>query len=144
VPRSGTDIIAASMSGTSRNKMRNPLLSAAGPGFPFETYAENALLVPVTPATPAVLRDGEFPKRDGSSWAGLPGGNFRVARLDRLAGAGRDSSRCSAPDLHSAPHPPYPCSNEHLLRARLARYGRYCRDGRVQCHMFPDVRRESP
>lgn len=38
-------------------KMKNPLLSAAGSGFPFDNYAENTLLVPVTPATPAVLRD---------------------------------------------------------------------------------------
>ncbi|CAL7945667.1 unnamed protein product [Xylocopa violacea] len=45
------------MSGASR-KVKNPLLSAAGEGFPFENYAENALLVPITPATPAVLRDG--------------------------------------------------------------------------------------
>ncbi|XP_043664464.1 SEC23-interacting protein-like isoform X2 [Vespula pensylvanica] len=44
------------MSGTSR-KVKNPLLSAAGMGSPFEYYPENALLVPVTPATPAVLRD---------------------------------------------------------------------------------------
>ncbi|XP_071570229.1 uncharacterized protein [Temnothorax nylanderi] len=42
------------MNGTSR-KVKNPLLSAAGPGFAFD--AENTLLVPVTPATPAVLRD---------------------------------------------------------------------------------------
>ncbi|XP_076245833.1 uncharacterized protein LOC143186201 isoform X2 [Calliopsis andreniformis] len=44
------------MSGGSR-KVKNPLLSVAGEGFPFENYAENALLVPVTPAAPAVLRD---------------------------------------------------------------------------------------
>ncbi|XP_011155044.1 SEC23-interacting protein isoform X2 [Harpegnathos saltator] len=44
------------MNNTSR-KVKNPLLSAAGPGFPIENYTENALLVPVTPATPAVLRD---------------------------------------------------------------------------------------
>ncbi|XP_033209663.1 SEC23-interacting protein isoform X2 [Belonocnema kinseyi] len=36
---------------------KNPLLSAAGQGFPFENFAENALLMPVTPATPAVLSD---------------------------------------------------------------------------------------
>lgn len=47
------------MSGTSR-KVKNPLLSAAGMGSPFEYYPENALLVPVTPATPAVLRDSKF------------------------------------------------------------------------------------
>lgn len=46
------------MSSASR-KVKNPLLSAAGEGFPFENYVENALLVPVTPATPAVLCDGE-------------------------------------------------------------------------------------
>lgn len=46
------------MGGASR-KVKNPLLSAAGEGFPFENYTENAFLVPVTPATPAVLRDGE-------------------------------------------------------------------------------------
>ncbi|XP_043520205.1 SEC23-interacting protein-like isoform X2 [Frieseomelitta varia] len=39
------------MSGASR-KVKNPLLSAAGEGFPFENYTENAFLVPVTPATP--------------------------------------------------------------------------------------------
>ncbi|XP_032672390.1 SEC23-interacting protein-like isoform X2 [Odontomachus brunneus] len=41
----------------SSRKVKNPLLSAAGPGFPLENYTENALLMPVTPATPAVLRD---------------------------------------------------------------------------------------
>ncbi|XP_033194388.2 uncharacterized protein LOC117159022 isoform X2 [Bombus vancouverensis nearcticus] len=45
------------MSSKSR-KVKNPLLSAAGEGFPFENYTENAFLMPVTPATPAVLRDG--------------------------------------------------------------------------------------
>ncbi|XP_076658889.1 uncharacterized protein LOC143362526 isoform X2 [Halictus rubicundus] len=44
------------MSGASR-QIKNPLLSAAGEGFPYENYGENALLVPVTPTTPAVLRD---------------------------------------------------------------------------------------
>ncbi|XP_029051027.2 SEC23-interacting protein-like isoform X1 [Osmia bicornis bicornis] len=44
------------MSGASR-KVKNPLLTAAGEGFPFDNFAETALLVPVTPATPAVLRD---------------------------------------------------------------------------------------
>lgn len=48
----------ANMRGTSRN-VKNPLLSAAGEGFPFENYAENTILVPVTPAVPAVLPDGE-------------------------------------------------------------------------------------
>ncbi|XP_072759240.1 uncharacterized protein [Anoplolepis gracilipes] len=37
-------------------KVKNPLLSGAGPGFPFDSYAENTLLVPVTPAS-AVLQD---------------------------------------------------------------------------------------
>lgn len=46
------------MSGASR-KVKNPLLSAAGESFPFENYTENAFLVPVTPATPVVLHDGE-------------------------------------------------------------------------------------
>lgn len=50
--------VTANMSGKSR-KVKNPLLSAAGEGFPFENYTENAFLMPVTPATPAVLRDGE-------------------------------------------------------------------------------------
>lgn len=54
--------IVGNMSGASR-KMKNPLLSAAGQGFPYEDYTENALLVPVTPATPAVLRDGELDKK---------------------------------------------------------------------------------
>ncbi|XP_078047652.1 uncharacterized protein LOC144475532 isoform X2 [Augochlora pura] len=43
------------MSGASR-QVKNSLLSAAG-GFSLENYAENALLVPVTPTTPAVLQD---------------------------------------------------------------------------------------
>ncbi|CAK9806747.1 Phospholipase DDHD2 [Anthophora quadrimaculata] len=44
------------MSGAS-HKVKNPLLSAAGEGFPFENFTENALLMPVTSTTPAVLRD---------------------------------------------------------------------------------------
>ncbi|CAL1673935.1 unnamed protein product [Lasius platythorax] len=40
----------------SSRKVKNPLLSAAGPGFPFDSYTENTLLVPVRPAS-AVLRD---------------------------------------------------------------------------------------
>ncbi|XP_020283226.1 SEC23-interacting protein-like isoform X2 [Pseudomyrmex gracilis] len=44
------------MNGAPR-KVKNSLLSAAGPGFPFDSYTENTLLMPVTPATPAVLRD---------------------------------------------------------------------------------------
>lgn len=50
----GSDIIV-NMNNSSR-KVKNPLLSAAGPGFPFDSYTENTLLVPVTPAS-AVLRD---------------------------------------------------------------------------------------
>lgn len=46
------------MSGASR-KVKNPLLSAAGEGFPFENYTENAFLVPVTSVKPAVFSDGE-------------------------------------------------------------------------------------
>lgn len=52
--------VTASMNNNTSRKVKNPLLFAAGSGFPFENYTENALLVPVTPATPAVLRDGEF------------------------------------------------------------------------------------
>lgn len=59
------------MSSASR-KVKNPLLSAAGEGFPFEDYAENALLVPVTPAAPAVLRDGESNMvKHRNTWVGL-------------------------------------------------------------------------
>ena len=47
------------MSDTVR-KVKNPLLTAAGQGFPFENFAENVMLMPVTPATPAVLSDGKF------------------------------------------------------------------------------------
>ena len=39
-------------------KVRNPLLSAAGSGLPFENFGENTLLMPVTPTTPAVLQEG--------------------------------------------------------------------------------------
>lgn len=47
------------MSDQSR-KVKNPLLTAAGQGFPFEGYSANALLMPITPATPAILQDGKF------------------------------------------------------------------------------------
>lgn len=47
------------MSDTIR-KVKNPLLSAAGQGNPFDNFGENALLMPVTPTTPAVLSDGEI------------------------------------------------------------------------------------
>ncbi|EZA55128.1 hypothetical protein X777_05306 [Ooceraea biroi] len=57
------------MSGASR-KTKNPLLSAAGPGFPFESYTENAMLMPVTPATPAVLRDGESDEESSGRGSG--------------------------------------------------------------------------
>lgn len=50
-------------------KVKNPLLTAAGQGFPFEGYSTNALLMPVTPATPAILPDGKF-RRCGALWAG--------------------------------------------------------------------------
>ncbi|KAK9304382.1 hypothetical protein QLX08_004179 [Tetragonisca angustula] len=53
------------MSGASR-KVKNPLLSAAGEGFPFENYTENAFLVPVTPATHAVFSDGPVSYRLGN------------------------------------------------------------------------------
>jgi len=87
------------MSGTSRNKMRNPLLSAAGPGFPFETYAENALLVPVTPATPAVLRDGEFPSATGAPGRGFPAATCESLGERRNAGRCEESLRFLSPDL---------------------------------------------
>lgn len=57
----GFDVIV-NMNNPSR-KVKNPLLSAAGPGFPFDSYTENTLLVPVRPAS-AVLRDGEFIQRE--------------------------------------------------------------------------------
>jgi len=60
------DFDIVNMSSTPR-KVKNPLLTAAGPGFPFDNYTENALLMPVTPATPAVLRDGEFPQTLGGA-----------------------------------------------------------------------------
>ena len=41
-------------------KVQNPLLSAAGHGYSYDYLAGNALLVPVTPTTPAILSDGEF------------------------------------------------------------------------------------
>lgn len=62
--------VTASMNNNTSRKVKNPLLFAAGSGFPFENYTENALLVPVTPATPAVLRDGEF-AFDTRAWVGL-------------------------------------------------------------------------
>lgn len=77
-------VIVVSMNDVPR-KPKNPLLSAAG--FPYENYAENALLVPVTPATPAVLRDGEL-KRKHSNWPGrgsrqIPSSTtYRVVRRD--------------------------------------------------------------
>lgn len=50
-----SNIITVNMNNASR-KVKNPLLSAAGPGFPFDNYTENTLLVPVNPAS-AMLRD---------------------------------------------------------------------------------------
>ncbi|XP_015594831.1 SEC23-interacting protein isoform X2 [Cephus cinctus] len=44
------------MSDPSR-RLKNPLLSAAGVGFPFDNLVENNFLVPVAPAAPAVLPD---------------------------------------------------------------------------------------
>ncbi|XP_012268843.2 SEC23-interacting protein-like isoform X1 [Athalia rosae] len=44
------------MGDTSR-KVKNPLLSAAGVGFPFEDFSGNVVLMPVTPATSSVLQD---------------------------------------------------------------------------------------
>lgn len=49
------------MSDTIR-KVKNPLLSAAGQGNPFDNFGENALLMPVTPTTPAVLSDDLVPE----------------------------------------------------------------------------------
>lgn len=57
-----SNIITVNMNNASR-KVKNPLLSAAGPGFPFDSYTENTLLVPVNP-TSAVLRDGESIQRE--------------------------------------------------------------------------------
>lgn len=51
------------MSDTVR-KVKNPLLSAAGQGNPFDNFGENILLMPVTPTTPAVLSDGKFSKSE--------------------------------------------------------------------------------
>ncbi|XP_029179225.1 SEC23-interacting protein-like isoform X2 [Nylanderia fulva] len=41
-------------------KVKNPLLSAAGPGFSFDNYAENTLLVPVRPASVELRDDAEL------------------------------------------------------------------------------------
>ncbi|XP_051176595.1 SEC23-interacting protein-like isoform X2 [Leptopilina boulardi] len=49
------------MSDTIR-KVKNPLLSAAGQGNPFDNFGENTLLMPVTPTTPAVLSDDLVPE----------------------------------------------------------------------------------
>lgn len=75
-----TDI--ASMSGASRKTIKNPLLSVAGSGFAFENYAENPLLVPVTPATPAVLRDGKFHEKPTTRVWGIrqPTNFLRIVR----------------------------------------------------------------
>jgi hypothetical protein len=40
-------------------KAKNPLLSAAGNGFPFENFAGSALLMPVSQSVSSVLSEGE-------------------------------------------------------------------------------------
>jgi len=45
-------------SDTSRTA-KNPLLSAAGNGFPFENFAGSALLMPVSQNVSSVLSEGE-------------------------------------------------------------------------------------
>ena len=45
-------------SDTSRTA-KNPLLSAAGNGFPFENFAGSALLMPVSQDVSSVLSEGE-------------------------------------------------------------------------------------
>ncbi|XP_043268616.1 SEC23-interacting protein-like isoform X2 [Venturia canescens] len=59
------------MSDPSR-KVKNPLLTAAGQGFPFEGYSTNALLMPITPATPAILQD-VAPEESSAVKEPLPG-----------------------------------------------------------------------
>ncbi|XP_008214633.1 SEC23-interacting protein isoform X2 [Nasonia vitripennis] len=59
-----------------RNKLRNPLLSVAQTEF--DSFQAPALLVPVTPATPAVLQDDPVPAAELDSFIGqapatLPG-----------------------------------------------------------------------
>lgn len=43
-----------------RKVLQNPLLSAAATGYPFENFTENAVLMPVSPTTPAILQDGKI------------------------------------------------------------------------------------
>lgn len=40
--------------------VKNPLLSGAGHGFPFENFQGSSLLVPVSQDSPSVLNDGKF------------------------------------------------------------------------------------
>jgi hypothetical protein len=47
-----------SMSDTSR-AVKNPLLSAAGSGFPFENFSGSALLMPVSQSGSSVVSEGE-------------------------------------------------------------------------------------
>lgn len=47
-----------SKSDTSRT-VKNPLLSAAGSGFPLEKFSGSALLMPVLQNRPSVLSEGE-------------------------------------------------------------------------------------
>jgi hypothetical protein len=49
-----------SKSDTSKT-VKNPLLSAAGSGFPFEKFSGGALLMPVSQNTSSVLPEGEQP-----------------------------------------------------------------------------------
>lgn len=69
--------INVSMSNSSR-KVKNPLLSAAGPDFRLENYTENAFVRLVTPVTSEMPRDGEF-AFDKSAWVGL--GTLQFSRI---------------------------------------------------------------
>ncbi|XP_046489225.1 SEC23-interacting protein isoform X1 [Neodiprion pinetum] len=88
------------MSDTSR-KVKNPLLSAAAVGFPFEDFSGNAVLMPVTPATSSVLQDegeiasfvGQQPPPPPSSYPA----EFNVGSAARLDHQQQYQNQQSAP-----------------------------------------------
>ncbi|XP_012281532.1 SEC23-interacting protein [Orussus abietinus] len=90
------------MSDASRRD-KNPLLTAAGQDFPFSNLSENSLLVPVTPATPAVLRDDE--ERSARQEAFGPTSSPGRQRLGAPPPGAADS--CTLPEIGGASKPGY-------------------------------------
>jgi len=52
-------VMADGKRGDTSRTAKNPLLSAAGNGFPFDNFAGSALLMPVSQNVSSVLSEGE-------------------------------------------------------------------------------------